>query len=198
MSRLSRITPAQLNDPQRIMYEAITGGKRGAGGASTGLLNKDGGLNGPFNVWLYSPTVGDALQRLGESIRFGAALPGRLRELAILVVAADWQAEYEWWAHSRIARREGLADDIIDALKEKVRPDFVNEDEVVVYEFARELLDRRHVSAERYQAALERFKEQGVVDLMVLLGYYTTVSMTLNVFEVALPEGEAKAFGGSD
>ena len=118
---------------------------------------------------------------------FESTLPPQLRELGILIVAAKWKAQYEWWAHERIARQEGLDEQIIESVKAETAPDFSNPTEAVVYNFARELLDEHRVSEVLYAEAVDLLGETGVVELVILLGYYTLVSMTLNVFDVSVP-----------
>ena len=196
MSRISYITPENFTEAQQHLFKSITGGKRGEGRAPEDLLNAEGGMSGPFNAWLRSPVLGEAAQRVGEAVRFESALPPQLRELAILVVAAKWKAQYEWWAHERIARREGLDEGVIESVKAETLPDFSNSTESVVYNFARELLDEHRVSGHLYDEAVELLGETGVVELVILLGYYTLVSMTLNVFEVPVPAGEGAPFVG--
>lgn len=198
MSRISYITPDSFTEAQEHLFKSITGGKRGEGRAPEDLLNSEGGMSGPFNGWLRSPVLGDAAQRLGETVRFESALPPQLRELAILVVAAKWKAQYEWWAHERIARRERLDEQIIESIKAETVPDFSNPTEAVVYNFAHELLDEHRVSDSLYDEAVELLGEAGVVELVILLGYYTLVSMTLNVFEVPVPAGESAPFVGTE
>ena len=194
MSRISYITPENFTEAQQHLFKSITGGKRGEGRAPEDLLNAEGGMSGPFNAWLRSPVLGEAAQRVGEAVRFESALPPQLRELAILVVAAKWKAQYEWWAHEKIARREGLDEGVIESVKAETPPDFSNPTESVVYNFARELLDEHRVSDHLYDEAVELLGEAGVVELVILLGYYTLVSMTLNVFEVPVPVGEDAPF----
>ena len=194
MSRISYITPDSFTEAQQHLFKSIAGGKRGEGRAPEDLLNAEGGMSGPFNAWLRSPVLGEAAQRVGEAVRFESALPPQLRELAILVVAAKWKAQYEWWAHERIARREGLDEGVIESVKAEILPDFSNSTESVVYNFARELLDEHRVSDHLYNDAVELLGEAGVVELVILLGYYTLVSMTLNVFEVSVPTGEDAPF----
>ena len=196
MSRISYITPENFTEAQQRLFKSITSGKRGEGRAPEDLLNAEGGMSGPFNAWLRSPVLGDVAQRLGETVRFESALSPQLRELAILIVAAKWRAQYEWWAHERTARREGLDEGIIENLKAETLPDFSNPTETVVYNFARELLDEHRVSDNLYAEAVELLGETGVVELVILLGYYTLVSMTLNVFEVPVPAGESAPFVG--
>ena len=194
MSRISYITPKNFTEAQQHLFKSITGGKRGEGRAPEDLLNAEGGMSGPFNAWLRSPVLGEAAQRVGEAVRFESALPPQLRELAILVVAAKWKAQYEWWAHEKIARREGLDEKVIESVKAEILPDFSNSTESVVYNFARELLDEHRVSDHLYNDAIELLGEAMVVELVILLGYYTLVSMTLNVFEVPIPVGEDVPF----
>lgn len=190
MSRLPIIQPQDFSPVQQRIFESITGGKRSAVSSTGSPLTAEGGLRGPFNALLYSPTIGDAVQRVGEAVRFEGMLPAQLREIAILTVAATWQAQYEWWAHERIARTEGLDAAIIDGIKAGVLPDSVTPEQQMIYEFAREVIDNHHVSDERYAAAVMMLGESAVVELVLLMGYYTLIAMTLNVFDVAVPEGE--------
>ncbi len=194
MSRISYITPENFTQAQQHLFESITDGKRGEGRAPEDLLTAEGGMSGPFNAWLRSPVLGEAAQRLGETVRFESTLPPQLRELAILIVAAKWKAQYEWWAHERIARREGLDERIIESIKAETPPDFSDPTQAVIYKFARELLGKHHVSVHVYNEAVELLGEAGVTELVILLGYYTLVSMTLNVFEVPVPAGESAPF----
>lgn len=190
MSRLPTIRPENFTSDQAALFKNITSGKRGQGGSVDTFLNPEGGLRGPFNALLYSPIIGNAVQRVGEAVRYEGTLPAPLRELAILTVAAHWQARYEWWAHEIIARDAGLDPAVIDGVKEGALPASATPEQQTLYAFARELLDRRHVSDECYAAAVELFDEATIAELVFLLGYYTLISMTLNVFEVPLPAGE--------
>lgn len=153
-------------------------------------------MRGPFNAMLFSPAFGEAVQRLGETVRFENSLPPPLREMAILMVAAKWQAHYEWWAHEKIAIREGLDQGVIAGLKAGSLPQFTQPAEAVIYHFVQELLNRHQVSNQAYEAAVELFGEAGLFELVTLLGFYTLISMSLNVFQVPLPEGEELPFPG--
>lgn len=179
MARLNTPADADLTDAQRVVLDDIRSGPRGAN------------AHGPFNGWLPSPEFADLAQKLGVYLRFKTSIPARLKELAILTVARTWTAQFEWYAHKKLALTGGLDIKIIDALQVRQRPDFVNDDEVAVYEFASELLETHEVSDAKFAAAREALGEAGVSELVGVLGYYTLVSMTLNVFEIALPDGEA-------
>jgi 4-carboxymuconolactone decarboxylase len=168
---MDAMTPAQ-----RAVAEAIASGPRG-------------GLRGPFQAWLRSPDLADRLQKVGEYLRFSSAVPRRLNELAILITARAWDAQYEWYAHHRLAMEAGLDPAVAAAVAEGRHPPVLRADEAVVYDFCTELRANRNVSDATLAAALELLGEQGVIDLIAVSGYYDVVSMTLNVAEVPLPDG---------
>lgn len=194
MGRLKALSLSRLDADQRALFDAITTGKRSKGRPLGDFLLEDGGLRGPFNAWLHAPRLGQPAQRLGEAIRYESRLPPTLRELAILTVAARWRSEYEWWAHSRIARSEGLGEETIRALKDGVLPNTANPDELAVHRLTVQLMDTHRVDDRVYREAVAQLGEPGVVELVTLLGYYTLVSMVLNTFQVAIPEGERPSF----
>ena len=158
------------------------------------MLDERGGLAGPFNAWVHRPDLGGVIQRLGERLRFHGTLPGGAREIAILMVGAKWMAEYEWWAHARVGRREGVSERTIDAIRRRERPSLSDAVESAVYDFTAALLETGKVESTAYDAARAQIGDEGLVELVTLAGYYTLVSFTLNAFEVALPGGEPYAF----
>jgi 4-carboxymuconolactone decarboxylase len=194
MSRLPYILCNTFTDAQRDLFSRITSGKRGEDRTLDTFLTPEGGMRGPFNALLYSSGVGDAVQHLGQQVRFETCLPPTLRELAILCVAAKWHAQYEWWAHEKIARHEGLDSTVIASVKEGTRPALMRPAEAIIYHFSQELLEQQRVSEPCYTQAVDLLGEAGVVELVALLGYYTLVSMILNTFEVPVPEGEITPF----
>ncbi|MDF1592079.1 MAG: carboxymuconolactone decarboxylase family protein [Desulfobacterales bacterium] len=194
MSRIPSITTENFNNAQKQLCDRITGGKRSQGRSLDSFFTKEGGLRGPFNAFLYNPVIGEAAQRLGEVLRFEGALSGPLRELAILTAAAKWEAHYEWWAHEKIGRKQGLDDRVIKSLKAGEEPEFGDPAQRLVFAFCRELLVTGHISDRPYAKAVDLLGEAGVVELVFLLGYYTTIAMVLNVFEIPLPEGEQVPF----
>jgi len=179
---LENLTPAQ-----RVLSDAIKSGPR-AKLASSGA-SKPGPLGGPFNVWLRSPGIGNLVQQLGEEIRFRSSLAGKLNELAILVTARHWTSQYEWFAHHKLALEGGLNPAIAEDIAQGWRPAQMDADETIVYNFSRELQEAQGASDATYQAALARFGERGVVDLISVNGFYVLVSMCLNVDKTPLPEG---------
>ena len=194
MTRLSALLQDRLDDEQRAVLEAIVGGKRGSGASLGGYLDARGALRGPFNAMVHRPDLGMVLQRLGEMLRFEGRLTGAQREIGILIVAAHWRARYEWWAHARIAREEGVPEPVIEALARGETPALDDAADRAVHAFARELVGERTVSDATYDATVAVLGEAIVVEVVVLLGYYTCVSMLLNAFAVALPDGESTPF----
>lgn len=185
--RFKPIPLDELTPEQRMLSDAIKSGPRAklkSSGAS-----RPGPLGGPFNVWLRSPGIGDLVQKLGEEIRFRSSLAGKLNELAILVTARHWTSQYEWVAHHKLALEGGLNPAIAEDIAQGRRPSAMDADETIVYEFSRELHQTQAVSDATYNAALARFGERGVVDLISVNGYYSLVSMCLNVDRTPVPDG---------
>ena len=195
MSRLRELERDTLDATQSALFDAITQGKRSAGKDLSTYITPGGGLRGPFNALLYAPQVGDLAQRLGERLRFDGVLSPRQREIAVLCVAASWRADYEWWAHARIASECGVSDGVIEAIRLREQPLLNAPDERLVHDYSRALLDERRVCDTLYQDTVAALGEAAVVELGVLLGYYSLISMLLVSFEVPLPDGEAPPFG---
>ena len=189
MPRLTPIQPEAMSEAQRALYEAILGGKRGPG-----MRGEDGALIGPFNAMLRNPHVGDRVQRLGEALRFDTSLSRNVIEVATLVVGSHWRAQFEWWAHERLAKQAGVSEAVISAIKQGERPNFSNDDEAAAYDAASELYRSQRLTDATYANAVQRFGETGMFELIALVGYYSLVSLLLNGFEVPLPAGEAPPF----
>jgi len=116
--------------------------------------------------------------------------PKDLSELAICLIGRHFKAQYEFYAHARLAKEAGLSAEFVEAIRTRQTPPFKREQERVVYDFVTEYLATNRVSAPNYKRAVDAFGEPGVVDLVGVCGYYMLVSMTLNVFEMPLPPGE--------
>src|SRR5262252_4440197 len=166
--RFRPLTYDELSPAQKTMFEHLLAGPRG-------------GANGPFNVLLRSPEIGDLAQEFGAATRFKSSLPQRLYELAILVTARHWTSQFEWQAHHRSALQAGLSPAIADAIAEGRRPAVMQKDEEAIYNFCSELLTSKQVSDGTFAAVKNAFGERGVVDVIAVTGWYNTVSMLLNV-----------------
>jgi 4-carboxymuconolactone decarboxylase len=174
--RFAPLTFDKMTPEQKTMTNNLLSGERKT-------------ADGPFNVLLRSPEMGDAAQKLGAQLRFHSSLPDKLRELAIITTGRYWGAEYEWYAHKRLALSAGVAQTTVDAIAAGKRPGSMSADEEIVYNFCSELLNTKNVSDASFAAAKNRLGERGVVDLVGLMGYYHLVSMILNVDRYPLPAG---------
>jgi 4-carboxymuconolactone decarboxylase len=174
--RFKPIAPEQMTAEQKRVVQALTDGKRG-------------GVRGPFPALLRLPELADRVRVLGDFVRFEGTLPAPLRELAILVVARFWSAQYEWYAHSRHAVTAGLDPSIPEAIAQGQRPPRLSADETLVYDLCTELLYDRDVSDPTFAAAVGRFGEKTVLELVSLAAYYGFVSLILNVNRTPIPDG---------
>jgi len=174
--RFKPLTAAELSPEQKTLVTDLLSGERGT-------------LSGPFNVLLRSPEMGDRAQKLGAYIRFHTTVPPKLNEFAILITARALNVQYEWFAHHKNALQAGLSPAIIEAVAAGKRPSGMQPDEEVIYNFTSELVNTKQVSDAAFRAAVDKFGERTVVDLIGTIGYYHFVSMMLNVDRYPLPEG---------
>jgi 4-carboxymuconolactone decarboxylase len=174
--RFRPLTYSELTPQQKVLADHVIAGDRGS-------------LNGPYNVFLRSPEMGDLAQSFGAYTRFHSAVPKKLNEFAIIITSRFWNSQYEWLAHSKYAADDGLSQDIIEAVANGKRPASMQPDEEAVYNFCTELIDTRQVSDKTFEVAKSKLGEQGVVDLIAVMGYYDLVAMTLNVDRYPLPIG---------
>lgn len=171
----------ELDEAQKGMLTHILDGPRTA-------------VRGPFNVLLRAPEMGDLAQELGAYVRFESSLPGSLREMAIIMTAAYWAAEFEWYAHKSAALQEGLDPVLVDAIAAGDHPAGMQADEAALYAFCNELLNEHRIDDATFAAAVDALGERGVVETIGTVGYYSMVSMLLNVDEYPLPDGVAPEF----
>jgi 4-carboxymuconolactone decarboxylase len=175
-NRFAPLKWAQLNEQQKTMMRHVLDGPRTA-------------PNGPFNVMLRAPLMGDFAQELGAQVRFNSSLPAQLREMAILMAARHWTAHYEWNAHKAAALTAGLSPDIVAAIAAGERPKSMQPNEAALHRFCSELLETKRVGDDTFAAMKAAFGEQGMAEVIFTLGYYNLVSMLLNVDEYPLPDG---------
>ncbi len=174
--RMPPLADAELTPAQMAAKAAIIDGPRGR-------------FEGPFVPLLRSPDLMGRLEKVGEYLRFGSGLSGRIRELAILIVASEYREETEWGIHKPIALKAGLSGDVIAAVAEGRRPEGMAEDEQVVWDFVFEIFAKRRVSDATYGRAAQKFGEDGVIDLTCLCGYYGLLALVMNVAQTPPPEG---------
>lgn len=172
--RMPPIAEAQRTPAQQEAAAQIAAGPRGA-------------VKGPYNSILRSPGLTTPMQKLGEYIRFHCVLELRINEMAALMTARHWTSQFEWQAHEKHARNEGLADEIIVAIAEGRRPEKMSDEEAVVYDFVNELLTRHGVCDATYARGIAQFGEEGLMDLMGVVGYYSGLALIMNVARTRIP-----------
>ena len=181
MSRMPPVDPAALAPDARAVYDKIANSPRG-------------GVRGPFLALLHVPEMCDRLQHLGAYLRYDTTFDARLSEMAILIVARRCNCQYEWFAHEPHAQKGGLAQPVIEAIRERRRPDAMKTDETALYDFASELVTNNSISDTTYQRALDAFGKRGAVELGGLIGYYMMVAMTLVAHDLQPPAGTPPLF----
>jgi 4-carboxymuconolactone decarboxylase len=177
-NRFAPLQWSQMSEAQKEMTRNVLDGPRSS-------------MGGPFNVMLRSPAMGDPAQELGAQVRFNSGLPAPLREMAILMAARHWTSHYEWYAHKSAALSAGLSPAIVASIAAGERPRSLQPSEAALHRFCSELLETKRVGDETFAAAKAAFGEQGVAEIVFTLGYYSMVSMLLNVDEHPLPDGVA-------
>lgn len=175
--RLPRIAPEKMTEAQKKVVADIAAGPRGE-------------LRGPFIALLRSPELANAVQKVGEYLRFRCPLERRVAEMVTLIAARHWTQQYEWNSHYAHAMKAGLEPALAQAIAEGRRPAAMAEDEEIAYDFVTEALRNQSVCDATYARALARFGEQCVVDLIGIAGYYGLLAMVLNVARTALPGGK--------
>lgn len=190
MSRLPYLRYDDLDRDGQEVWDRVVGSR------GDQLVADQGGLVGPFNAFVHAPDVGKHLAALGRVLRFETSIERRLSEVAIITVGAAWKAEFEWWAHARMARKHGVPDAVVDAIGRGDEPPFEADDERVIYAVARQLAGSGRVDQGTYDAAQRLLGDTGVVELVSLCGYYTLISFLLNAFTVPLPPGAAPTWPG--
>ena len=174
MSRVAQLSEAELNVAQKSIFDAI--------------IQSRGSISGPFRIWLHSPEFAQRAQSLGEFARYKTSLKARQSELAILLTARHHNCQVEWSLHENFALEAGLDPLVIDGIREKTIPEFPQPDEKAIYEFCTELLQQNFVQDSTFAAVRDHLDKQGIVELVGIIGYYTLVAMTLNAFQVPLPD----------
>jgi len=179
MARIDPI-PREAMTPEQIRVNDAISSKRGGGQA-----------HGPFGIWLRTPALAEKAMVFGDHLRAELALPQRLQELAVLVVARHWSAQYEWHAHARHAARLDIPAELIEAIRSRKEPVIADEKDEITYRLTKEMLETRALSDTTYADAVRLLGEQTVVDLFTTIGFYVMVAIVLVGFRVDIPDGGA-------
>lgn len=186
--RLDLTAPADLDDAQRSLYEAITGGPRASQKRLVPLTDEAGRLAGPFAVMLLSPEVGNAVQAVGAKVRFTSLLTERERELAILTVAGELHSDFERLAHEPAARQAGLSQTQLNAVLSGRIPGGLSEDEALICRLAQVMTTDRNLPDEDYDQGVQALGRERLATLTWLVGYYSALALALAVFRPEVPE----------
>ena len=143
--------------------------------------------NPPYRAYVRNPDLAPRLSALSDYLRWHTSLPPRLSELAILITARQWTAQYEWFAHYPLALKAGLDSAVLSAISAGKRPENMKDDEAALYDLAMALYRDKQVPDAVYGAAREKFGERGIMDIIGIIGYYDLVSMTLITMQAGAP-----------
>ena len=174
MPRIPLFPNDSMNAAQRAAYDKASSGPNGP-------------IRGPTRAILHNPELADKWRAMGDLLRNGTSLPLRLSELAILVTARHWTAQFVWHTHVAPALKGGLTQAVIDAVRNNRTPTFDKDDEAAVYAYCTELHEQHVVGAQTYSRALDLLGAPGMVELTAIAGYYAMVAMTVNAHDI-LPE----------
>lgn len=170
----NRFTPLRrqnLDTRQKAVFEAIESGPRGT-------------VPWIFHLYLENPDLASRVQELGALCRYGTGLPQHLSELAILIVARHWDAEYEWSIHEAEARKAGLAEDVIAAIRKDAPPPFADERAALIHAFCKTFLEKNDVPDALFEQAVAQFGRKTLVELAAILGYYSMLAMAIRIFRL--------------
>ncbi len=166
--RMPALPMDTMDDAQKAAAQELINGPRGA-------------VFGPFIPLLRSPELMNRLQKVGEYLRYQSALETRINEFVMLIVSRQWTQQFEWCMHYPLAIKAGMKQEVLDALAQGRRPVGMAQDEEIAYDVCDELERMHGVSDATYRRAVEAFGERGLLDMIGLIGYFSTVSMVMNV-----------------
>jgi 4-carboxymuconolactone decarboxylase len=175
MTRVPNLTLEELSPEQRRLHDEIASTRSRVGG--------------PFAIWLRTPRIAEAANHFGGVLRRDSNLEKRLFELMVLVIARHWDAQYEWYAHEKAGRAAGLSDAVIESLRAGERPAFTRDDEALIYDVTHELMARKQLSDATYARALDVLGLDLLIEFITAIGFYTSVAVVLNGFDVPTPDG---------
>ena len=176
VTRFAPLKTEELTPAQKAWADAITAPPRNAKF-----------VNPPYRAYIRNPDLAPRLTALSEYLRWHTSLPPRLSELAILITARQWTAQYEWFRHYPLALKGGLDPKVAADVAAGKRPDNMSDDEAALYDLTTALYRDKKVSEPVYKAALDKFGERGIMDIIGIVGYYDLVSMTLITMQAGAP-----------
>jgi 4-carboxymuconolactone decarboxylase len=174
MNRILEIPPDKLTQAQATVFEQLTAGR--------------GRILGPYKIWIHSPTVASGMEQIGTFLNKSASLSKREVEIGILVIAQHWQGDYVRQAHIREGRAAGLSQETIDAILAGADPKLTDAHERAVHRFAVALVSGTKLSDADFAEIENVLGRDGIAEVLVLLGYYTSVALAMKAHDVPIPQ----------
>ena len=174
MNRILEIPPEKLSSEQSKVFDQLTAGR--------------GRILGPYKIWIHSPTVASGMERIGTFLNKFSSLSKREVEIGILVIAQHWQGDYVRQAHIREGKAAGLSQETIDAILAGKDPKLADAHERAVHRFAAALVSGAKLSDAEFAEIEQELGREGIAEVLVLLGYYTSVALAMKVHEVPIPQ----------
>src|SRR3954453_12681718 len=174
MNRLIDLPPEQQTAEQKKVFEQLVAGR--------------GRILGPYKVWIHSPTVASGMEHIGTFLNKRSSLSPREVEIGILIIAHHWQGDYVVQAHVREGKKVGLTQDVIDAILQDGDPKLTDPHEPAVHRFASALVAGTKPSDAEFAAIEKVLGRSGIAEVLVLLGYYSSVALAMKVHEVPVPQ----------
>ena len=175
MSRMPPLDPAAMTADQQRVAAEIAGARKN--------------VRGPFPMWLRNPKLAEHANQFGVALRDHSTIGRRIFELCVITVCRAGSVQYAWSSHAPQAELQGIAPEIVAAIRDNRTPDFKAADERVAYEVAKEIMDTNELSQAGYDKAIRQFGEQGTVELISTIGYYAMVGIFLKSFDVRPSDG---------
>jgi 4-carboxymuconolactone decarboxylase len=179
MNRILEIPPEKLTPEQIAVFDQLTAGR--------------GRILGPYRIWIHSPPVASGMERIGTFLNKRSSLSKREVEIAILVIAQHWQADYVRQAHIREGKAAGLPPEAIDAILAGGEPALADAHERAVHRFAAALVSGARLSDAAFAEIETVLGRNGIAEVLVLVGYYTSVALAMKVHEAPIPQPSAQA-----
>ena len=176
LSRLQNLKYGDMSQDQKNLHDEILSGPRTQ-------------IAGPMHTWFLNPSYGSLIEKVGAFCRYETSIEPRLSELAIIIVARHWNANVEWFAHSEIAIKSGILQETVDAIQLNKRPNFKKEDEALIFDITKSILDTKGLTDELFKRAEDTIGKTSLLDLTAIIGYYCNVAIQLNVFEIPSDDG---------
>ena len=173
MNRLLELPPEKLTAEQTAVFSQLVAGR--------------GRILGPYKIWIHSPAIASGMEHIGTFLNKKSSLSTREVEIGILVIAQHWDANSVRTAHIKAGKAAGLSQDTIDAILAGRDPKLTDPHERAVHRFAAALVGGATLSDAEFAETEKVLGRAGVAEVLVLLGYYTSVSLGMKVHEVPIP-----------